>query len=240
MVKLLLVDDEYTEREGILYLLRKFEMELDVHEEPNGADALAYLQRVRDVNIIMTDIEMPYMNGIEFLEAASRMFPEIKSIIFSAYGEFEYARAAIECNVSGYILKPVKVEEFRRVMRKVLPKQTDVVKGEAGSGEKRKIVKMIQEIVGREYRKDIGLEYLAQKVYLSPCYLSTLFKKETGISLVKYINEYRLQEAKRLLSTTNRRVNDISVEVGFDNLPYFCTVFKEKFGMTPAKFRESE
>lgn len=240
MVKLLLVDDEYTEREGILYLLRKFWTKLDVHEEPNGVDALEYLQRARDVNIIMTDIQMPYMNGIEFLEAASGMFPEIKSIIFSAYGEFEYARAAIDCNVSGYILKPVKVEEFRRVMRKVLPAEISAGEGNAGSKEKRKIVKMIQEIVSREYRKDIGLEYLAGKVYLSPCYLSTLFKKEMGVSLVKYINEYRLQEAKRLLLTTNRRVSDISAEVGFDNLPYFCTVFKEKFGMTPAQFRESE
>lgn len=119
MLRILLVDDERTEREGIRFLIDKFNLPLKVAEAPNGKKALEYI-REHPVDILLTDVKMPYMDGLELARAANGYNSNLVIIIFSAYGEFEYARQACEVNAVNYLLKPIEVEEFRSVMEKVI------------------------------------------------------------------------------------------------------------------------
>lgn len=119
MLRILLVDDERTEREGIRFLIDKFALPLKVAEASNGKKALEYI-REHPVDILLTDVKMPYMDGLELARAANGYNSNLVVIIFSAYGEFEYARQACEVNAVNYLLKPVEVEEFRSVMEKVI------------------------------------------------------------------------------------------------------------------------
>ena len=100
-------------------------------------------------------------------------------------------------------------------------------------------IQEVLHIIHREYQDDISLDYLAQRVYISPCYLSTLFSKIVGTSLLAYINDYRMHQAVTLLTQTDTTVTDICYMVGYRNLPYFCTSFKAKYQMTPAQYRRS-
>lgn len=102
----------------------------------------------------------------------------------------------------------------------------------------KKVIKNVLEIIDNDYMKDISLEYIANKVYLTPTYLSYLFKKETGQSIIKYITLFRLNKARELLQDTNMRIIDICEKVGYEKLSYFCAIFKNNFGITPAKYRE--
>lgn len=95
----------------------------------------------------------------------------------------------------------------------------------------------ILRIIHTEYHQDISLDYLAQRIYISPCYLSSLFSKHMGVSLLSYINDYRMRRAAELLTNTQINVTDISWQVGYRSLPYFCTTFKAKYHMTPAQYR---
>lgn len=119
MFRILLVDDEKTEREGIRFLIDKFALPLKVAEASNGKKALEYI-REHPVDILLTDVKMPYMDGLELARAANGYNSNLVIIIFSAYGEFEYARQACEVNAVNYLLKPIEVEEFRSVMEKVI------------------------------------------------------------------------------------------------------------------------
>ena len=119
MLRILLVDDERTEREGIRFLIDKFALPLKVAEASNGKKALEYI-REHPVDILLTDVKMPYMDGLELARAANGFNSNLVIIIFSAYGEFEYARQACEVNAVNYLLKPIEVEEFRSVMEKVI------------------------------------------------------------------------------------------------------------------------
>ncbi len=119
MLRILLVDDEREEREGIEYLIRKYQYPLMVAQAPNGAKALEYLEH-QAVDILFTDVKMPVMDGLELAKQVNRRFPQIRIIIFSAYGEFDYAKRALEANAVNYLLKPIEVEEFRDVMEKLL------------------------------------------------------------------------------------------------------------------------
>ncbi|MDL2323948.1 response regulator [Ruminococcaceae bacterium OttesenSCG-928-A16] len=119
MLTILLVDDESNERTGIRFLIEKYKLPLKVMEAANGKDALEYI-RSRPVDILLTDIKMPYMDGLELAKEVFGYNPLIKIIIFSSYGEFEYAKMALEANVVNYLLKPIEVDEFVRVMQGVI------------------------------------------------------------------------------------------------------------------------
>ena len=81
-------------------------------------EALKWLSENR-ADILITDVKMPLMNGIELLERVFDSCPDMKKVIFSGYGEFEYARQAIRFGVEDYILKPVDPLEFRKMMGRI-------------------------------------------------------------------------------------------------------------------------
>ena len=121
---------------------------------------------------------------------------------------------------------------FRAVLNEVLAKRTDAV------GDSPRIVERIKNIVRDEYRSDIGLEDIAERVNLAPAYLSYLFKKETGANLVKYITDYRMEQARKLLEDEELKIVLVAKACGYENQPYFNRLFKNYYGMTPRQYRE--
>ncbi len=121
MLKILVVDDEDIEREGILFLLKKFKYNLEIIEAENGRQAYLYLQK-NPVDILFTDVKMPFIDGLELTKLAIELYPYLKVIIFSGFHEFEYAKQAITLGVIDYMLKPINIDEFKTVMNSTLGK----------------------------------------------------------------------------------------------------------------------
>jgi two-component system response regulator YesN len=119
MYNLLTVDDEGIERKAMSLLMEKLDIPVNVLEAGNGRHALEML-REHPVRIVITDIRMPVMDGLELSGMIAKEFPEVKIIIYSAFGEFDYARQAIRLGVSNYLLKPIQAEELKSVMEAVL------------------------------------------------------------------------------------------------------------------------
>lgn len=118
MISILIVDDEKLERNGIKFLLKKEEKEYQILEAVNGKDALGILQKHK-VDILLSDIKMPYMNGLELVEQARELYPNLQIVIFSGYNDFSYAREALRYGVVDYVLKPVDPAEFQKTLNKV-------------------------------------------------------------------------------------------------------------------------
>lgn len=119
MYKMLIVDDEKTERECIRYLTEQSGLALEVKEAPDAADALHILKEWQ-ADILFTDVQMPVMTGLELAKQAGEFLPDLKTIIFSSYAEFEYARTAMTLGAENYILKPVVPEELESTLQKVI------------------------------------------------------------------------------------------------------------------------
>ena len=123
MITILIVDDEKLERRGIRFLLKREEGEFQILEATNGKDALGVLES-NHVDILFSDVKMPYMNGLELTKAVREDHPDMEIVIFSGYNDFSYAREALRYGVVDYVLKPVDPEEFhktfQREMRKIL------------------------------------------------------------------------------------------------------------------------
>ena len=126
MLTILIVDDEKLERRGIRFLLEREHGNEEFHilEAANGRAACDLLKR-QDVDLLFTDIKMPFMDGLELAAHARELRPQIETVIFSGYGEFEYARQAMRSGVEYYVLKPVDPREFAATLKAVLEKIRD-------------------------------------------------------------------------------------------------------------------
>ncbi len=100
-------------------------------------------------------------------------------------------------------------------------------------------IHLVKQYIRTHYMEDLSLSCLADKVYLSPQYLSTMFSQATGTSLNHYIRDVRIKRGKELLLTTNMKIADIGKVIGYSNIPYFCRIFQEECGQSPEKYRLS-
>lgn len=135
MIKVLIVDDEYIMRQGLKYMIdwerEGFEI---VGEATNGAEALQCIETLSP-QIIICDIVMPQLDGVDFSEAVHRMYPKIQTIILSGYDKYEYVRHTLINGVVDYILKPtLNPEELRKALQKAVDRIPGAKMG-ASSGE---------------------------------------------------------------------------------------------------------
>jgi two-component system response regulator YesN len=99
------------------------------------------------------------------------------------------------------------------------------------------VIERAKKYISEHFAENIGRTEIAQEVLLAPNYLSMIFHKETGQTIREYINLCRVEEAKRLFSATNYSVTDIALQIGFDNISYFSTIFKKYTGQSPLEYR---
>ena len=118
MYRVLVVDDEKLEREGIRFLLSMEEGEWEIYEAANGKLALNELRK-HPVDLMLTDIKMPHMDGLELSKKAREEYPDLEIIIFSGYGDFAFAQEAIRYGVTDYVLKPVDPDRFHDTIQKI-------------------------------------------------------------------------------------------------------------------------
>ena len=120
MIKLLLVEDESATRKGLMKHIKWHELGVDVVEEAkDGIDGLEAARRMQP-DIVISDIRMPGMNGIDFTAAVREEFPACKIIFLSGHSDKEYLKAAIRINAVSYVEKPINVDELREVIAKAV------------------------------------------------------------------------------------------------------------------------
>lgn len=102
------------------------------------------------------------------------------------------------------------------------------------------VIRSVKDYVAQHYAEELSLEGLAAQVYLSPSYMSKLFKRETGENLSTYIQKVRIDEAKLLLRTTGLKTYKVALRVGIPDPVYFSRIFKKLTGIKPKDFRSSE
>lgn len=119
MLTILIVDDEKLERNGIKFLLKREEEEFRILEASNGKDALGVLMK-ETVDILFSDVKMPYINGLELSKQARELCTDLEIVIFSGYNDFSYAKEALRYGVVDYVLKPVDPDEFHRTLERVM------------------------------------------------------------------------------------------------------------------------
>ncbi|MEK0317833.1 response regulator [Cohnella sp. 56] len=190
MIKVAVVDDKKLIRQGIVSLLRKAAPDIEIVAEfGNGAEALDFL-RTEAVDLVVTDIRMPRMDGIALMEHARELPHTPKFIVLSEYDEFKYAQQSIEHGARAYILKPVDKAELIRVVARVAGE----IERDQGIHQKEdQILAKEKKLMEEELRlallsgihSDAAMERLAQRRWLSggsPFYVSLFLCDESALA----------------------------------------------------------
>lgn len=155
-MRILIVEDEIRIREGIRKLLFKLDSEYEIVGEANDGQEGLFLCRELKPDLIITDVQMPKMNGLELLEALNNEGLMTKAIVLSAYSEFEYARGAMKLGVTEYLLKPINLTEFSNALENI---KRQIVEENRRKPEKvGTLDQIMRELIGGRFQidEDIG------------------------------------------------------------------------------------
>ncbi|MUT68492.1 response regulator [Paenibacillus sp. NEAU-GSW1] len=212
---------------------------------PDGDKVLKFMESTQVPDVIITDIHMPVVDGIELIKAVDRDYPGVKKIIISGYSEFEYAQQALKMNVGDYLLKPVKKQELESMLSKLkltIEKERSALKSPKMLINRQyspeEIVKAVAAFIKMNYKSELVLEDIARQFSINSSHLSKIFLKYTGEPPSKYIMSLRMNEAKHLLSLKQElTVKEIGEVVGYPDPFYFSRIFKQFTGTTPTDYK---
>lgn len=245
----LLVDDEELALAGLKNGVDWHALEIEKVYQANSMKSAMEVIQKHSVDIMVSDIEMPGGSGLELIRWTKENYPEIISIFYTCHAEFTYCQDAIRLGATDYVLKPIPYNELEQIIQKGLlsvKKQRETKSLENIWGELTKKpeedspVETVKRMITENISVEISRDELAKAVYMSPDYLTKLFKKETGMSLSDYIIQKRISLAKQLLATTDLSIVEISQRTGFSYSSYFVRIFKKKTDMTPQQYREEK
>ncbi len=100
------------------------------------------------------------------------------------------------------------------------------------------VAQKVIKIIEQRYSEDIDLKSISKDIHLTPYYIGTIFKKNTGKTFNKYLSDYRIDRAKEILQAGKVNVSQLSDAVGIKNTSYFCSLFKDRFGISPGDYKE--
>lgn len=250
MYKLLVVDDELETRNALCNYFPWCETGFSIIAQlENGKKALEYIQS-NPVDVVLCDIKMPVMDGLELAEELQKMNSSLKVVLMSGYREFEYAHKAVTLGVKGYVVKPAKYRELMDLFTKLKdeldkhplllqpedPFITQQSKKEISCNLNDKIVSSVIGYIDENF-KDATLEEAAKIVHLNANYLSQFFKQRTGQNFSDYLINVKMQKAAQLLKNINYKTYEVSELVGYSNAKNFTRTFKSYFGKNPREYR---
>ena len=240
MYSLIIVDDELKIREGIANLFPWKDNGFEVTGLfSNGASALEYVKNHR-VDVVLTDIQMPVMNGLELSRHLAEEFPGMIHVFLTGYQDFQYMRTAIQNHAADYLLKPIKYEELYtcfETIRQTLDKRYHHIPAENNSSYYGQIIARVCDYLKENYRC-ATLEEASSRVNLSPNYLSKIFKQKSGVGFAEYLNDVRMKKAAELLLDISYKHYEIADRIGYDNPKNFSRAFRQYYHMSPREFRE--
>ena len=261
MIRLLIADDEKLEREALAELVqRRFEREVVLEMAENGRKA-ADTAVLWGADLILMDIEMPGMSGLDAARAVLAQRPSCRVIFVTAYSLFQYAHEAVHLGACDYLLKPVDPDELeasvRRAMRQIeterkleelaaarpQPEQTDTEEEaedapeESENSQTALVMAHVRRYLEDNYMFDLSLDSVGEILHISPAYLSAQFKKYQKMNFLDCLTELRINAAKELLADPFRSSAEVASMVGYEDASYFARAFKKRTGMTPTQYR---
>ena len=250
MYRILLVEDD----EALRYVYARMNAWQEngfclAAQAANGKPALEQLDKER-FDLIVTDIRMPFVDGLELLRELRRRAIQTPVILVSSYGEFEYAREGLVLGAFDYIVKPFCEEQLNAV----LSRAAQSLSAHTGEDSQYALVRETLEQLGIPVQEDgfvhtlaaflaahlngvITMEQAAEHLGLSKDYFGKQCRSHTGMTFGALYNQVRVAYARQLLRESTDKAGEISERLGFASPDYFTRIFKEITGCTPSAYR---
>lgn len=248
MYKVVVIEDETIVRRGIIQSINWDSVDCMVMgEAENGIKGIELIKRL-EPDIVVSDISMPEMSGIEMIEALREEGVTPKVIFLTAYDDFSYARDALRLQAADYILKPFKDGEMEAAIAKITAEMggSEVLAVAENTGElalkkgdKSKYLSDAIKFIDEHYSDpDLSVDMVAESIGVSAGHLSRLFRKETDYTMMTYLVNRRMRAAKDMLKDYSHKVYEVAELVGYRDIAYFSATFKKYVGVSPSEYQD--
>ena len=246
MLKVLVVEDEELIRKGIVLAVDWAALGcVVVGEASNGEEALSAAERLSP-SLIITDLKMPRMDGIEMLRRLRERGSRAYVIILTAYDSFEYAQSALRLGAVDFLLKPFHDGDLEQAVLNVQKRMADDGGMQSAplpglkKGDKSKYVLEAMDYIGEHYADPgISVGSIAAHLGISEGHLSHTFKKETDYTLLNYLTRYRIHKSMELLRGGKLKVYEVAERVGYRDITHFSSTFKKVVGISPSEYQDT-
>jgi len=254
MKNLLIVDDEPEVVEGLVDILKGIDG-LTLHTAYAADEALKIMETMA-IDIIVADIKMPGMNGLELCENIHERWPEIRIIFLSGVRDFEIIYRSIRNPTVRYLTKMEPASEIRQTVLQVIQEM-----------DEQRLQKHLHDIINRTFPKtfiskfsidenwsdivvgvcsyirnnlngDLSMTALGRVAGFNSYYLSHVFKEKTGINLSDYIMSLRMNAASELIINSSKKIREIAAMVGYESSHSFIRAYRKVYGMSPVEHRK--
>lgn len=194
-------------------------------------------------DILIIDIMMPSLSGLEVVKLTKQIIPDAKVIFISAYDNFEYVRGALKLRAFEYLIKPFVQYDILKVVRNAaneIHAANAALKTKSGKRVAAKpLVERALNYIELHACENITLYELANSFGISGTHLSRLIRAKTGKRFVELFAAHRVNIAKSMLANTDIRIEEIAEQVGYKNYLTFYNVFCRMTGMAPREYKKS-
>jgi YesN/AraC family two-component response regulator len=262
MYNILIADDEELERKVLSLFVEKSNLPIDniiIAEDGNDA----FVKIVCDKpDIVILDINMPELSGIQVLEKIRAENINCKVIISTAFDQFDFAVKALKLGAIDFLVKPVQKKTFLKSLEKIIEK----IKTEEANKDKMKqlddvieyfksnpnessntshdrlpdAVILVKEYIEKNYCNYISLDDIINNCGYSKYHISRLFKNYMNCTIMQYLLKQRINKAKKLLKDTQDTIKEISSSIGYSDPNYFSLIFKREEGISPMQYRAAK
>lgn len=249
-LRIIIAEDEPRARKGLEKQIQSMGEEYQViGTAGNGGDALQLIRNLRP-DVVFTDIRMPYIDdGIRLIQTCIDDGIDAEYVIVTAHAEFDYAQQACNMGAAGYLLKPIDDGELERMLGQLRDRISNKGRSRDKDGRERTaasalrdrypgingMVRKALEYMEKNYGSKFSQTDVATELGITPQYLSTVFKQETGEGFSKVLQTYRLEVARQLMDAGNTDIDDIAEKVGMES-KYFSKVFRENMDMSVREY----
>ena len=230
--KIVIIDDDPRIHKSIKLGLPEYE----IIDFSNGEEALAYLKKPNEIQLVLLDVMMPRMNGLDVLVEIKKVKKDMGVIILTGFGSKDVLLDALRNRADDFIEKPIQMPELREKIRLVLKEKLGVQNLRRNKNDQ---VGRIKRFIERNYN-NVKLDFIADSMCLSPKYVSRFFNKNSSSSFREYKLQIKMDRAKSLLVKTHLDVNEIAIELGYQNPESFMRIFKRMNKVTPTQYRKKE
>lgn len=248
MYTIMIVDDEQLEIDALKMIISKeFKIFKNIIIATNGKEAILKAKQHKP-DIILMDISLPEVDGFSAQEKIISALPKVNTIMLTAHSKFDYVQQAIRLKVKDYLLKPLRTDDLKKSINKILGevKNNNIINNNNNNKEdylylnksKSDIVRKSIIYMNKNYKNKIDLNSISSEIHTNAQYLSRVFKKEIGIGCIDYINLLRINQACEMLTETTYPAYRIACDSGFSDSAYFSRVFTKHLNLTPSEYRK--
>lgn len=239
--KILIVEDNEKLRKTIATLLEDY---FEVLEAADGREGINKT-RLQSPDLIISDIMMPDTNGYELVDElkANDKTKHIPIILLTALSEDERKIEGYNYGADDYVVKPFKFDVLLSRINNLLKSREELKKVyDKGApihhefGVKDPLLSHMEALLVNHFRfRNFSIPEIAELMNMTPSKLEREIKRLTGMTPIKYLNDFRLTKAKHMLEKGEMSIFEVSYALGFKSMSYFGKAYKEKYGIAPSK-----